>query len=198
MSVGMRGSLAIAPTGSWPTSMYFIPFLSEGVTPTKDAQVTKNIRGRFDEGDVYKGQATIEGEISLEPTPITLKRMLNYWFGQTSSYIAANSVYTHELLPRNTAADYESSLPELSFMITKERDGGQNRSLFLENVWIDTFTLTFDASALVNMSVGIKAWNYSYVSSVYTPVYDDDQEYTWQQNSASYAGADWIAYPCLT
>lgn len=186
MSTGMRGSIAISPTATWPDSMYFIPFISEGISPTKEALVVNNIRTRFDEGDARKGISVIEGEIVIEPTPITLKRMLHYWAGQTSSYIAANSVYTHEIIPLTSNASVSRTLATLSGLIVKERDNGVLDSIFLDRFVIDTFTLEFNHGALVTATFGIKSWDYTFTTSTYTATYDIDKEYSWEQSSVSF------------
>jgi len=193
MSAGALGYIAYGPFENFPNSMYFLPFVSESMTANKNYILGNSIKGRRFEEDMYKGQTMIEGSITIEPTPIQLRRFLSYFCNEVQSDTLVSSHTTWDIAPLNdlVASGQEGNVvlrPDniLDIMVTKAKgDSNTYQSDLFKGCAVKSLNLTCTAGALPTLEIGLIGWGHDFVDSAYTATYDIEDSFTWEQTSYS-------------
>ena len=168
--IGMAGYIALGSNVA--NSQYFMPFISETLTGKWEPLPSQNIRGHKQTNKIYKGQDRVEGTVTFEPSPATLARAL-YFFCRSRTTTSSDSLQTHVMKPTNgvTYAEIDMIVNRMGIKT------GFNRMA------CNTLNFSFAQGQIVSCEIGFVGFSSSITTSDYTPTYDDDYAYTWEQTS---------------
>lgn len=188
MSYGMKSSLGINFQNSYGTtltsSIYWLPYLSEGLTLKKEQLISEGRRGIFDEGASYEGMNSIEGDIEVEAHPVTLGVLLKAAFGAPST-VTSTGVYTHTFKPRTSDFDaYAANIP-LSIVRVPDDTGSAHQYYDMVASKI-SFGVANGEFQKVTMSV--IGGKYSQVAAPTVTLPTGDTNFTWAVASLSLGG----------
>jgi hypothetical protein len=190
MSSGLKGHIGYAPSATFPDSMYFLPFISESLTETKEELISNNITGIWDEGDSIEGVKEATGDIVIEPTPIHLNRFIAL-LGAVQTEVQSNDIYTRSYI-LNQGGSYNSHASNFSLNVYRDDlNSGFDAYRSHEMLYcaLNSINFEFNHGALPLVTMNVMPWYSTQVESVYTASYDsDDKEYSWASNSASISG----------
>lgn len=197
MSYGQKSHVGISFQNSFGTllqnSVYWVPFLTEGVGEEKPQLISENMRGIFDEGDHYEGVNAAPGELEVEAEPIALGVMLKAVFGDPVS-VQSNAMYTHTFKP--TTADFDVYASNVPVTYEKYMDDGGSATLFYDLVG-NMLELSVANGEFLKAKVGFVGGRSSQQAAA-TPSYPDTKKWTWDVASVSIGGAAKPEFNALT
>lgn len=192
MAEGVLGFFAISAQNSFGTntaSWNFIPIISEGITTTIEQIRRGSIVGRTAEGIAQQGVERNQGDVSLEPHPIHIGRILRGVCGQstsvnnTTSNAAGFLDYMHEFIPRNAKFDSKSMLPPFTLQI----DRNVTSAFQYTDALFTKLELHIKGNALVNAKATVVARTSS-IMAASTATFTEPAEWTWNVASVSIGG----------
>jgi len=206
MATGALGYISYQHMNGNQASPYFMPFVSESLTANRNYLLSNNMRGRRFEENMYQGQTFVEGEIVMEPTPIQLRRFLKFFCNQNNDSTLVDNHWEWDFNPVNSTVSsgnpgntvlFEANI--LDIMVTKSReDTISYHSEHFQGCGIKTMTLNMTAGALPTLSIGVVGWSHDFTDSNFTPVFDLEDEFTWEQSSFSIGSGTPGGYTSLT
>jgi len=167
------------------SSLYFIPFLSDGIGVAKEPLTSQNMAGYYDAGDDYEGVNTVDGELSAEAEPIPLGMMLAAVFGRPTSTQLDTGVYQHVFEPRQD--DFDRYFANDPVTMHKHLGDPGSASLFYD-LNGGTLNLSVANGEFLQATVGFVGGKES--QEVKTAAsYDRGKRWTWDSTSAQINGA---------
>ncbi len=160
----------------------FVPIISESIVLNKEALISEELKGRFEEGGYYEGYNTITGGFSSEVHPVDIGTIFKAWCGASSSTLVS-SVYQHVFNPVNVDFDDMAAVPPLTVEVYREAG-----SAFLYyDMLCDKITLDYSHGALTKCAVELIGGKFQ-TSNKVTPTYLEGEYYQWDTTSISLGG----------
>lgn len=191
MAEGVLGFLALSAQNSFGTntaSWNFIPIISESINTTIEQLRRGSIVGRTAEGIAQQGVERNGGDVTLEPHPIHIGRVLRGICGQSSSSnttsVSGFQDYTHEFIPRNAKFDSKSLLPP--FTIQVHRD--VTSAFQYTDALFTRLELVVDGNALVQARASLVARTHS-IMAASTATFTEPTQWGWNVASVSIGGS---------
>ena len=166
------------------SSMDYMPIVSESLTHEIEQIVTQTLQARFEEGPSYAGQENFKGDVVMEVHPIHVVKLLKAWSGQSSPTLVG-SVYTHRVIPVQTAWDNFAALPPVTVEIY--RDAGNSSYLFYD-MCVDALTFEIANGALWRTTVGFVGGKFQKNAKA-APTYIPGSAYPFDVTSLQLGGA---------
>lgn len=187
MSYGMKTNVGLCFQNSFGTlltnSVYWIPYLSEEFAVTKEALVSENMTGIFDEGPTYEGMNAVSAKLEMEAHPITMGVFLKAMFGP-AAVVTSAAYYSHTFKPRT--ADFDIYAANNPCTIVKDLGEGGSAHLF-SDVVASKLSLSVANGELFKLSVEMMGGKYSQVVAP-SATYPTGKNWTWDVASVSLAG----------
>lgn len=187
---GQTTDLGIALQNSWGTpnvsSLYWLPFNSEGIGLNIPPLISQANRGVFDEGDHYAGPRSVDGDLSVEAQPIAIGALLAAFFGSPVSTKADSAaVYDHVYQP--PTSDYDTTYSaKRPVTIVKNLEVGSAEQFSDLNA--ATLELAINNGEFLMATVGFVGGHFQQVAPI-TPSFPVGKRWTWDQTSVSLAGS---------
>ena len=187
MSYGMKTNIGVSFQNSYGTalasSIYWIPFLSEGFAVGKEQIVSEGMTGVFDEGINYEGLNANEGALEVEANPIALGVLFKAMFGAPTTVTSA-AYFTHTFKPRTS--DFDAYCAQIPVTITKDLgDAGSAHRYY--DMAASKLSLSVANGELLKASVEFMGGKYSQVAAP-AASYPSGKGWTWDVASVSLAG----------
>jgi hypothetical protein len=187
MSYGMKTNVGISFQNSYgtalATSIYWIPFLSEGFAVGKEQIVSEGMTGVFDEGINYEGTNANEGTLEVEAHPIAIGALFKAMFGAPAT-VTSGAYYTHTFKPRT--ADFDDFSAQIPVTVTKHLgDSGSAHRFYDENA--SKMSLSVANGELLKASFDFMGGKYSQIVAP-SASYPTGKGWTWDVASVSLAG----------
>jgi hypothetical protein len=185
---GMKANVGISFQNSYGTalasSIYWIPYLSEGFAVSKEPVISENMSGVFDEGVHYEGLNANDGTIEAEANPIALGAMFKAMFGAPST-VTSGAYYTHTFKPRT--GDFDDFSAQIPVTVTKALgDTGSAHQFYDMNA--SKLSLSVANGELLKASIEFMGGKYSQVTAP-AASYPTGKGWMWDVASVSIAGA---------
>ena len=130
MSYGQDTTLGISFQNSFNvegsvniSSLHFIEFIDEGLSPTKEQLTRQGMKGLFDENEDQEGKNTLEADITIEGMSIPTGLLLNAIFDRTTTSVG--SYYSHSFKPKQADFDNFSAMRPMTGFVDLT-DGGSS------------------------------------------------------------------------
>lgn len=187
MSYGMKTSVGMSFQNSYGTalvsSIYWIPFLSEGFAVSKEPLVGEGMTNIFDEGATFEGLNAIEGTLEVEAHPILLGAMFRAMMGSPAT-VSSGAYHTHTFKPRT--ADFDDFAASGPLTISKVLgDAGSSHRYF--DMVASKMSLSVANGELLKASMDFMGGKYAQVVAP-TASYALGKAFTWDVASVSLAG----------
>ena len=190
MPYGQNAKYGVIFQNSWDSvgsvnSVHFLPILNESVGKNIPPIMSETMRGLFEEGDVYEGANTNDGDIEIEAMCVPVGLLLSCVLEQTAM-ITSGSMYTRTFRPRTT--DWDSKSAGRPFTIYK--DTGVGSAMLFSNMNGVGFEMAIANGELVKMKMSVAGGAFSQtapISANSTP-YPSGRIFTWDVISASFGG----------
>lgn len=190
MAEGVLGFFAISAQNSFGTntaSWNFVPIISEGLTTTIEQIRRGSIVGRTAEGIAQQGVERNQGDVSLEPHPIHIGRILRGICGQSSSSnttsVSGFQDYTHEFIPRNAKFDSKTVLPPFTLQVHRD----VTSAFQFTDALFTNLELSIQGNALVQAKASIMARTSS-IMAASTATFTEPTQWAWNVASVSIGG----------
>lgn len=187
MTYGMRASLGLNFQNSYGTaltsSLYWLPFMSEGVTLTKNQLVSQALRGVYDEGAHYEGTNEIAGDIEMEANPLSLGVFLKALCGNPTT-VTSGGVYTHTFKPRTS--DFDQYALGIPFTLVKNTGDTGSMHQYYDLV-ATALNLSVANGEFLKTTLSVLGGKFAQVGSI-APSYPGESKWTWDVTSVSVAG----------
>lgn len=189
MSYGTKAYLGINFQNSYGTllnnSIYWLPFLSEGLTVKKEQLMSEGMRGIFDEGASYDGANSIEGDIEVEAHPVQLGVLLKSIFGQPST-VTSTGVFTHTFKPR--VNDFDNFAANIPLNIVKNLGDVGSAHQYYDMV-ASKVSFSVANGEFLKATLGVMGGKYTQIAAPAAVLPTGDTLYTWNVSSVSLSGA---------
>jgi hypothetical protein len=173
-------------------SLYFIPMLSESITPKKPPLISQNMTGQYDEGDHFEGPNTVDGELTAEAQAIPLGVLMKAAFGDPVS-VTSDAIYTHTFKPRT--ADFDEKAANIPFTYYKYLQTGSAELLF--DLVGASFEMNVANGELLMAKLGVVGGSRSDIADV-AASYPGGKKFAWNVTSASIGGSAIADFKQLT
>ena len=187
MSYGMKTNIGISFQNSFGTalasSIYWVPFLSEGFAVTKEPLVAENMNGVFDEGATYEGANSNEGKLEVEANPIMMGVLLKSMFGGPTT-VTSGAYYTHTFKPRT--ADFDDYAANIPLTITKNLGDTGSAHRYYDMV-ASKMSMSVANGELLKTSIEFMGGKYSQIVAP-AASYPTGKSWTWDVASVALAG----------
>lgn len=184
---GMTTDVGISFQNSYGTalanSIFFVPFLSEDFSVTKEPIVQENMTGRFDEGATYEGLNSTGGKLDCEAHPISIGVLLKAALNDPTT-VTSGSLYTHTFKPRTT--DFDDYAAQRPVTITKHLGDSGSAHRYYDNV-ASKLTLSVANGELFKASAEFVGGKYTQVAEP-AASYPYGNSFTWDVASVSVGG----------
>lgn len=189
MSYGMKTYLGINFQNSYgtalTTSVYWLPFISEGLSLKKDQIIAEGMRGIFDEGASYEGKNSIEGDIEMEAHPVQMGVLLKAMFGSPTT-VTSSGVYTHTFKPRT--ADFDNYAASIPLNIVKNLGDTGSAHQYYDMV-ANKLSFGIANGELYKLSMGVMGGKYSQIAAPAATLPTGDTVFSWNVSSLSLGGS---------
>lgn len=174
------------------SSLHFVPFLSEGLTLTKEPLISESMRGIHDEGPDYEGMNGVNGDVEIEAQSIALGAMLKAVFGSPSTS-SVGSGFQHVFTP--TTSDWSTKLAHQPCTVYKHlSDAGSAHVYYDLNGSAIEFSCSAGEFLMASVSfVGGKEEQTAAVSAIYP----DEKRWAWDVASVQIAPTSGAALSAL-
>lgn len=181
---GATTSIGIGLQNSWGTanvsSLFWVPFVSEGVGVNIPPLISQANRGIFDEGEHYAGPITIDGDLSVEAQPIAIGAILAAAFKRPTT-TASGSIYNHVFTP--TTSDFDATYcAKQPVTILKNVDVGS--SMQFSDLNVTSFEFSINNGEFLMATAGFVGGHFQQIARV-APSFDTSKRWTWDQSSVS-------------
>lgn len=184
MSYGMKTNVGISFQNSYgtalATSIYWVPFLSEGFAISKEPLVSENMTGVFDEGATYEGINAVEGTLEVEAHPIVLGAMLKALMGNPVT-VTSGAYFTHTFKPRT--ADFDDFAAGVPLTISKVLGDAGSSHRFSDMV-ASKLSLSVANGELLKASMDFMGGKYAQIVAP-AASYPAGKSFTWDVASVS-------------
>ena len=188
MSYGMKTNIAFSFQNSYGTALtnsnFFIPYISEGFSVSKEMIVQENMRGIFDEGATHEGMNGVEATLESEANPIALGVMLKAIFG-AATVVQSGSIYKHTFKPRT--ADFDVYAANIPLTITKHLGDSGSAHQFYDMV-ASKLSLSIANGELLKASLDLMGGKYQQIAAP-AASYPTGKPWTWDVASISIGGS---------
>lgn len=188
MSYGMKTNIGISFQNSYGTalasSIYWVPFLSEGFAVGKEQIVAENMNGVFDEGINYEGTNANEGPLEVEANPISLGVLFKAMFGAPAT-VTSGAYYTHTFKPRT--ADFDAYCAQIPVTVTKDLGDSGSAHRFYDMA-ASKLSLSVANGELLKASIEFMGGKYSQIVAP-AASYPSGKAWTWDVASVALGGA---------
>ncbi len=187
MSYGMKTNIGISFQNSYGTalasSIYWIPFLTEGFAVGKEPLVSENMTGVFDEGAHYEGLNANEGPLEMEANPIAMGVILKAVMGSPTT-VTSGAYYTHTFKPRT--ADFDVYAAGIPLTVTKDLGDAGSAHRYYDMV-ASKLSLSVANGELLKTSIELMGGKYTQVAAP-AASYPAGKGWTWDVASVSLSG----------
>lgn len=184
---GMKSNVGLSFQNSYgsalATSIYWMPFLSEGFAVGKEQIVSEGMTGVFDEGINYEGTNAVEGTLEVEAHPILLGAMFKALMGAPTT-ATSGAYYAHTFKPRTT--DFDDFAANIPVTVTKYLGDAGSAHRFYDMV-ASKMSLSVANGELLKATMDFMGGKYSQVAAP-AASYAAGKGFTWDVASVSLAG----------
>ena len=163
-------------------SLHFVPFTSEGITLTKEALISEQMRGIFDEGPDYEGMNGASGDLTSEAQSIALGAMLQAVFGAPTTS-AVGSAFQHVFTP--TTSDWSQKLANIPVTVYKHLSDSGSATLFYD-LNGSSIELSCTAGEFLQATVAFVGGKEEQIAAV-SASYPDEKRWAWDVASVQIA-----------
>jgi len=166
-----------------PSSVHWIPHLSDTVKLNKPPLYSENMRGIYDEGDSYEGPNTVDGDLESEAQPIAVGAILKAAL-EVDTIVQSGGIYEHRYLPGiSEHSDLSAKIPFTHYAYL---DTG---SAFLHhNLNAGTLELSLANGEFFKVKIGVVGGWFSQDSAA-AATYEIGKRWTWDTASLDFGGS---------
>ena len=188
MPYGNDSVIGIAMQNSFGTaaavgSIHHIPVLNEDYGLKQEELLSRNLNGRFDEGDSYSGKRQYGGQLEAEAQPKMLGVLLTAGINDATA-ATSGSLRTYTFTPRT--GDWDRYAPNRPFSYYKYLADGGSAQLFYDMIG-SRFELQLQEGGFLTARLAAVGGKTSAVASQSLTA-DSGRRWPWNQSSLSLGG----------
>ena len=184
---GMKGHVMFAFQQSFHTSnvasLQALAITEESITLTKEQVIEQGMYASFAESPYYNGASTVEGDITMEASPLALDFLFKSAL-RTTQVTSTATAMTHEY--KTTSADFDAYAASDPLTLEIHRDVGSAAVYY--NMCGNTFTLNVANGELLTATLGLLGGEMT-KKSASSPTFPTAFPFKWDQSSISIDGA---------